>query len=204
MTTALESAVPSLGFVPTSEHSGPLEARQAPIEDHEIIEDIDLAIVSCKGGPWSARQWFTGEAPLGTYVYVGGYPYSLDLEQLQLYVRAYRGHVVASRALFQLPGHPAGYELSFSAPRGLSGAPVFAAGDNPLVIGLIVQNARSGMLVHSDSERDTTTGKELLVERYEWLTFGVAVATRTIMDVHSRLVGGQISTHLARLNLLRS
>lgn len=59
-------------------------------------------------------------------------------------------------------------------------------------MGYVVGNERSGMLVHSDTERDSTSGKDLVVERYEWLTYGVAVSSTTLMNVPSRMLQSTI------------
>src|SRR5207244_12245499 len=53
-----------------------------------------------------------------------GFPWSLDPEWVTVVPRALRGHVVTRRELYQLRAQPPGYELSFHAPRGISGGPL--------------------------------------------------------------------------------
>lgn len=112
----------------------------------------------------------------------------------------YRGSVVAVRPLHTLQARPIAYELSFSCPVGLSGAPVLTRTLPPCVVGYVVQNGRSGMLVAADSESETEPGNRRVIERYEYLTFGLAVATSSVLDIESRMLGGTIREYLRRLS----
>jgi hypothetical protein len=95
-----------------------------------------------------------------------------------------------------------GYELSMPAPRGLSGAPVLLSQLPPIVLGVVIQNGKSGMLVHSDTERDESGDQRLVVERYEYLTYGRAVSASAIAELRSNILNGTVREHLARLDLV--
>ena len=96
------------------------------ITQFEVFQGIDLALLECPGlkdlVPMVLE--FDHELTLLNPAYAIGYPYALDPEWVTVVARAFRGHVVTRRELYQLNGQPAGYELSFHAPQGLSGAPV--------------------------------------------------------------------------------
>lgn len=194
--------VASLGFISVDASRGATASRNAPITDAEIIDRLDLAVVACEGGPWFAPPWASLEVPLLTQVMCPGYPFALHAEHEWMYLRAYRGHIVAGRPIFQLPARPAGYELSFSAPKGLSGAALLIESDAPVVIGYVIGNERSGMLVHSESEREIVGERETIIEQYEWLNYGVAVSSAAIFDIESRLLATRIGQHLRRHRLL--
>lgn len=199
--TVLESRAPSLGFLPGGASFGPVEYRQAPITQHEILRGVDLGILACAGGPYGCFQWFGRDVALLTNVLAGGYPYALERDRLQVYVRAYRGSIAAAHRIYQLPAEPMGYELSFPAPRGLSGAPLLLQQLPPVIVGYIVENGRSGMLVMSHRESVAESTTETVIEQYEYLTYGMAVSSSAIVDIQSELLGGTVRDHLRRHGL---
>lgn len=199
---AREFPIATLGFISVDAGRGATASRSALIAETEIIESLDLAVVACGDGPWIAPAWASTEVPLLTLVMCPGYPFALHAEHEWMYLRAYRGHIVAGRPIFQLSARPAGYELSFSAPRGLSGAALLIESDAPVVVGCIIGNERSGMLVHSEREREIEGERERIVEQYEWLNYGVAVSSIAILDAESKLLGSRIRDHVAKHRLL--
>ncbi len=199
--TVLESRAPSLGFLPDQAPLGPVAYYQAPITRHEIVRGLDLGIIACAGGPYGTFQWFGRDVALLTNVLAGGYPYALERDRLQVFVRAYRGSIASAHQIYQLPDEPGGYELSFPAPRGLSGAPLLLQQMPPIVVGYIVENGRSGMLVMSHRESIAESSSETVVEQYEYLTYGIAVSSSAVVEVQSELLGGTIKDHLKRHNL---
>ena len=94
------------------------------IKTYELVEAIDLALVESpslrKLAPipldFDRRLDFLANAS------ALGFPMALDAEFVTCIPRAFGGHVVTRRELYQLPAQPPGYELSFPAPEGLSGA----------------------------------------------------------------------------------
>lgn len=116
--------------------------------------------------------------------------------------RAFKGHVVAPLPSFAAPGvHPSGfevYELSFAAPRGLSGAPLFTPPRGPLeVAGIVIGNSQSRMLVHSSREQLADGSRETIVEHYESLSLGIAVTAQELFPLESALLKGTLESHLA-------
>ncbi len=150
--------------------------------ESEYFDDIDLALLRCtrlRDAPvfpvdFEPLAWF---AP----VQACGYPLAVDPQRLTLVIRAFRGTIVVRRELYgipSLPAQPEGYELSFSAPQGLSGAPLLnLRGAVPAVSGVIVANQRS------EAEGDVTQ-------------FGIAVDIRELLRRRSTLLDGWISERL--------
>jgi len=188
---ALQYPVPCIGFLAQGPDSP--EHRiwaKAPIEDAETHDDLDLALLKCRGRPYAVLPWRVKRLNLLDPVISGGFPYGHDPENLRLFSRMYSGHVSAHYPFLEFKAKPDVYELSFSAPRGLSGAPlmILVPGGSPEVVGYVFGNGKSSMLVASDAEVVREGNKETIVERYESLSYGLAVSSYSVLDVHSNLL----------------
>jgi hypothetical protein len=100
----------------------PRSPHIVPVKEHEIFDDIDLALLHCPG--LSAVLLPFNSSPLGFHDDIFTYGYPFGLEKPNYYLRAFKGHVVTRRRLASLPAKPPGYELSLIPPPGLSGAPL--------------------------------------------------------------------------------
>ncbi len=104
---------------------GPEDIESGPVVRTDVHAGIDLALLEC---PYFAKlpglPMMVGELDIFTRVSAAGYPYAVDAERLAFVLRGFAGTVVTRRELYHLPSQPPGYELSFPAPRGLSGAPL--------------------------------------------------------------------------------
>lgn len=149
------------------------DIKVSEITRFEVFSGIDLALLECPGlkdlVPLVLE--FERELTLLDPAYAIGYPYALDPEWVTVVPRGFRGHVVTRRELYQLQGQPAGYELSFHAPQGLSGAPVVShvQGDHRCY-GYIVGQATIG------------AGEEKAV-------VGVAVDIRVLLTLKTDILG---------------
>ena len=137
-----------------------------------------------------------------------GFPYgSTEVDnQRGIMIRGFSGEVVAGRRRFRPPGFedPAFsvYELSFSAPRGLSGAPLLHKDE---VVGIVIGNSDTSMLVHRSTETETVEAGErtkTTIEHYEKLTLGISVRSEEILRLESVLANGTIESHLRLHGLL--
>lgn len=150
---------------------GPTQIESGPVTQHEAIPSLDLALLACphfkRLEPLPAD--FT---PLDIFVPVSaaGYPYAVDSERLSFVPRGFAGHVVTRRELYHLPAQPPGYEVSFPAPRGLSGAP------------LIVRDRIAGA-------RCVGT----IIENWKYASgdfiAGIAIASEAFLSIESKLLG---------------
>ncbi len=178
----------------------------AEVTNSEIISDYDIGIIQAKVPVARALRWKYGdELPMLSNVQTVGYPYALDLKRFTIDTRAFKGHIVVARTFMGLKSNPRIYELSFQAPRGLSGSPLFTVGKRPNIIGMIIGNHRTEMLVFSDKERIVEGDKKIttIVERYEALQLGIAIQTMTLVKAHSHILGDSLFNHLKKTGLLK-
>lgn len=151
-------------------------SRVALVADVELFDEQDLALMVAPALADAAVLPYYFE-PLywWTRVRAIGFPFSVDPERLVLEMRAFEGHVVNRRELYQLPGQPPGYEVSFLAPPGLSGAPLLTEVDGTTAIcGMILQQATN-----------ETAGVVT--------SLGIALDISELLCLDSRLLGGSIA-----------
>jgi len=154
---------------------GGVESHGFPVSDADVFDDIDLALLSCPRIDAPVLSFEFEALPLFEEVQAVGFPFSLDPERLIFVVRGFAGHVVARREHFRLKGQPPCYELSFIAPRGLSGAPLLARrNDRVLVAGVVIEE--------DGIEIDGIVTK-----------LGIALDAQEFLRVTSRLVDGTLA-----------
>jgi len=174
----------------------------------------DIAILRVEFVVAGSDKWFNRfkwrEAPVEPFepVRVVGYGYGIHRvdDRQSLVVRGFQGHVVSRLNEFKPvgwtgPAFPA-YELSFSAPRGLSGAPLLNSQGTVFVHGVVIGNSESRMLVFRSEERVHEGTTATTVEQYEALTLGIAVEASTVLAQRSALLGKSIREHLVDHALL--
>ena len=142
---------------------------------------------------WNAKQ-LQALQPVVTF----GYPYGIHHADTGATIvsRAFSGHVVSTLESFKPLGSSLApfraHEISFGAPRGLSGSPLFTTEDELLVGGVVIGNSKSQMLILQAEEVEETNGTKTKVEQYESLSLGVATAVSAILPIESRLLGNTI------------
>jgi hypothetical protein len=173
----------------------------APVVAHELCPALDLAVLRAHVPNAKAAPWRTADVALTADVYASGFPYALDETGDYFSVRAFKGYVVARVPFTRLPGAPLCYELSFQAPRGLSGAPLWTFGPSAGVQGIVIGNRATEMTVFSSRER-VNDGSELTVERFEALQLGIALHAEGLLAYRSTLLGCTLADHLQAHGLL--
>ena len=199
-------------FVGFADHKG--YVRPIPITHHEQLPN-DIALLQMGKMPTDINvpffqiKWDSQDldpfAPVSTI----GYPYGMHKieDQQALTLRAFLGHIVSRLIAFRPIGFTGppfrAYELSFIAPRGLSGAPLFKGERrNPVIKGLIIGNSESKMMVYQSSEHIREAEETTIVEQYETMTLGIAVTAGEILAQHSSLLGVTIGEHLKANRLI--
>jgi hypothetical protein len=176
----------------------------SPITDLEVVDDYDLGIIEAKLPVSRALNWNVDELPMLEPIRTVGYPYALDIQHARLQIRAFAGHVVGARTFHRFEAAPRIYELSFACPRGLSGAPILDG--HHRVAGLVVGNESTEMTVFTDREviSEKTGGETRVeqIERYEALQLGIALQSASLLDLRSRILGGDLCDHLASKELV--
>lgn len=124
-----------------------------PILHHDVVQydlakEIDLAVLYCPSLKHLSPMPLDFDQPLDLLhpVMSMGFPMALDVEYVTCVPRAFMGHVVTRRQLYHLPGQPPGYEVSFFAPLGLSGAPLMSnVYGAPRCYGYVIQQSTIGL-----------------------------------------------------------
>jgi hypothetical protein len=194
---ASENDTIAIGFVDGQDYLA------SEVLDYEIVPEFDVGFIKvmaridrAKGLEWEHKR-------IASLLDVGamGHPYALDPESHTLGSRSFKGYIVSRRRFHGFPAKPWIYELSFQCPRGLSGAAVITLDGSPKIVGMVVGNHTTKMLVFSDSER-ISESKETIVERYEALQLGIALQSTGLLTINSRILKGTLSNHLKRYGLL--
>jgi len=184
------------------------------LEGEQLPGDLGILKVSFRLYPES-ETWLTkipwSERPLEPFEIVRtiGYPYGMHLvgNEQSIVIRAFQGHVVASLLKFKpagISGPPFGvYELSFMAPRGLSGALLMNSNGLAAAHGVVIGNSESRMLVFRSVETESQGQHSSSYEQYEALSLGIAVTAQEVLSRRSRLLSGTIREYLAAQGLLR-
>jgi hypothetical protein len=94
------------------------------------------------------------------------------------------------------------YELSFGAPRGLSGAPVFRNTESVQISGIVIGNSQSRMSILETEEVSDDGSSRTVVQQFESLTLGIAVQAAEVFEMTSELAGGKLGEHLILQKLL--
>ena len=174
---------------------------------------LDIALLQLKhpsAGTVSHFQrfrWRSDTLPLLADVQTVGYAYGMQpkAQGKTILHRAFKGYLVSSPREYLPPSadmaFPA-YELSFSAPRGLSGSPLFASTVPSHICGVVIGNSESKMLVLDSSETVSLGSATERVERYESLSLGLAIRSDAVMELKSRLLGVTLGEHLKDIGLL--
>ena len=114
----------------------------------EYIREIDLGLMQCPSLAHLApiALEFDRQLDMLHPAMAMGFPMALDVEFVSCVPRGFEGSVVTRRQLYHLPAQPPGYELSFFAPQGLSGAPLMSmVHGTPRCYGYVVQQSTIGL-----------------------------------------------------------
>lgn len=178
-----------------------------PKVDYEYFEDIDLAIIKCNIESIGfkiikvAKEY---KFALLDNVYSCGFPHAYDKHNKTLRTRALKGYIVSAGKFFELKSPINGYELSFNCPRGISGAPLMLKNKEkvPIVIGYIIGNTISEILVYQEREKNSDGYETTVYEKMETTRFGLAVSVKELMQKKSRLLGTDLISYFTDNDLI--
>jgi hypothetical protein len=114
-------AAAALGHVAVARLASDYAWEFATAEEVHCEESLDLAFLRAALEPVMEHKWRADSLPMFLDVTAVGYPYGRDPERPHIDARGFKGSVVTPTQFLRLQGAPDIYELSFSAPRGLSG-----------------------------------------------------------------------------------
>lgn len=180
------------------------------LEVESLEPDVAIIQVGVKRSPIPKElevvfQWRKKSVVELDDVWTLGFAHGTQLlgDRTRLIQRLFKGHVVADLAAYERPGQrtafPA-YELSFQAPRGLSGAPLLAGSGTKLrdiaVAGLIIGNSSMSMLVHSAEFVEESDSGVVREKHFESLTLALALQASQILELKSSLLGKTIGDYV--------
>ncbi len=186
--------------------------KGAQIIEHEILS-CDISIIKVDFSFQDSKNWIQ---PLPwrkskSYIFEDikcfGYPYGLYNvdKNKSIVLRGFKGYIVSNINAYKPIGYEdipfSAYELSFQAPRGLSGSPIISE-PQAQILGIVIGNSKSSMLIFDNEETEEESGKKTIVQHYESLSLGVAVSANEILGQNSALLGSQISDFLLQRDLL--
>jgi hypothetical protein len=155
-------------------------------------------------------RWDQRPLPTFSDVRSAGYAYGIHRggDHQSLVIRGFKGHVVSTLLEFRPVGAKIDpfrvYELSFAAPRGLSGAPLYSASGPVAIHGLVIGNSETQTVVFRSVERAAEDGAMNTVEHYEALCVGIAVPAEIIMAKYSQLLGQTLREYIDNIKVLSS
>jgi S1-C subfamily serine protease len=169
------------------------------LKGSEINQDVDIAIIQADVPNHQVFKWQFQSLGMWEPARTIGFPYALDLKYANLNVRGLSGQIVSELSFYGLKAEPRVYELSFQAPRGLSGAPLLV--HSGTVGGMVIGNKSTEMQIFSDREILADGKQEKIVERYEALQLGIALTSAAIIDLDFKIIGGNLRNYLMNSKL---
>lgn len=173
-----------------------------PATDSEIHDTLDIGLIQAEVADVSTFPWVLEEMPGLMDVKTAGYTDGFDPKSSILNIKSFKGYVLAGQPLYDHPGSPRGYELSFVVPMGLSGAPTLEDRNDLKVRGVIIGQRRTEMTLDVDEEIIQENGREVTIKKKEFLHFGIALQSGTMSTAQFRLCGGSVKSYLERNDLL--
>lgn len=173
------------------------------IDKFEIFEDLDIGLVKLEKGHPNAKsnKWTTKPVEMLEEVIALGFPFGYNLQEKEFVVRGLKGNIVTRRKFHEFPTKPLVYELSFHCPKGISGAALNSF-DSRHVLGFIIANASTEILVFEEKEVDKSGNKTSIFEKYETTKYGIAITVDNLFDRDSKILNGTFGEYLAKENLL--
>jgi hypothetical protein len=173
---------------------------------YEMHEDLDIAIFELEESfdDVFVPAWASQGLNLLNDVVTFGYPHALDVTNKVINVRGIKGHIIGTgkRLYLDDPVFQA-YELSFRAPRGLSGAPLLTDAPHIKVCGMIVCNGEYEMEVASH-EVISEDGNKTIYTKVEVMHIGTAIQRSELIRASFDMVGGSIEEYLVQHQLLNA
>lgn len=174
------------------------------LHNYEIVEEFinsDLALIKCdeiltyENKP-QAIKWSGIELLIFEEVRAMGYPHGYDAFKGFTNSRGFLGTLVGELDFERSELDARCYELSFQAPKGLSGSALLDK--NYKIHGVVIGNNEKEMFVFQDKFIIHEAGKQ--IERHEIkneVTFiGLAVSERHIFRLHSKYLGMSFHEYL--------
>lgn len=170
------------------------------IEDYELIKEFDLVILYI---PKFILEdiyhltWNGNYSEMFTDVFTIGFPYGYEPDRKEIRTRGYKGYIISATRIDEFKG--VFYELSFSCPRGISGAPIIDD-ENKSLMGIIVGNKSTEIEVYRETEILDNGKQKNSYLKYEAIEYGIALDITSVVKYKSKLLGKTIGAFLKEMN----
>ncbi len=198
-----ENQVFGLGYPQPGRHElGIVQVKRA-----EHFETHDLALLeSAAPVPYlEVQKWSQQVATALAEVWSAGYPHALDIAEMGFVAqRAFKGHIVSHLPHGRLADGSflEVYELSFIAPKGISGAPLFLQGEIPLVAGVMLGTRQTDMEI----TREFEASDDGRTAEFHWyiqrMHYGMALTSEALIKLRSDTLNMTIKEYLQSQGLL--
>lgn len=173
-----------------------------PVIGYEQHKGIDVAIIHCPMlTDINTRKWVTpGSLPMSLAINATGFPHGLNKPgEGSIQIRSFDGTISSKTNWDSFSENPDIYELSFPAPRGLSGSPLCTKNK---VAGVIFGNRNIEMTVFTETETNKEGDHTTVYEKVEAYRAGVAIQSISIFSKKSDILGCGIGNHLEKQGLV--
>ena len=171
------------------------------IKEAELDKNNDIGIFKIRIPYAKCLKWNLGDYPILADVCTTGFPYGLNRLEKGILARSYKGYIVTLKPFYRQLNHAQCYELSFSCPRGLSGAALLSRGASNSIRGVIIGNEQSQMEVYREKEESKTENtKETVIQtliQSEYLTHGIALHSTEIVQNNYSILGMSLLQYLS-------
>lgn len=170
------------------------------ITEYEIFEDLDIGIFKVdhylnKPSPFHSVKKFC----FLDDVYTAGYPFGYDSMEQGIYLRAFKGYIISEYRFMRNNIDAQCYELSFSCPRGISGAPLLSRSiERHSVLGIIIGNGSTEIELYNVIEE--VSGYQ--ERKTEVMKYGIAVSIKELVKKKSKLLNRTVREHLEENQLV--
>lgn len=171
------------------------------IQQSEHWGNVDFGLLKTDFMLQQHLSWLQPRLAEPTDVATVGFAFGLDISRRKLSIRHFRGYIVSCQrysswgelepAYAGRPEYPFWtYELSFACPVGQSGSPLLVAlSDGVSIAGVVVGNSTSSLDLLRRLEQSDDGRRVERYEVHEFLHLGQAIASPTLLDGTSILLG---------------
>jgi len=173
----------------------------AKIDSIEIKEEIDIGVFKAQHIISQAYPWEKNYVGNLSDVMVSGYPHALYKEEASIYRRDFKGYIITRRPYQRLALKPHIYELSIACPRGISGS--FVIDDSTgRICAVVIGSDKSEVDLHYMTEEIIEFEHKHTYHKTETSTYGIAIATKDLLNLEFELLNGKLEDHLKKQNIL--
>lgn len=170
--------------------------------EYEILENFDLAILKVEVQIEEVFPWQCDICSNLTDVVVSGYPHGLDVNDVAIYRRDFKGYIITHRPFSKLKGKPIIYELSIACPKGISGSYILNEKDLT-VCGIVIGNTKTEFDISYTTENMIEREGNIIYHKTETSSYGIGISSKSILNCRFNILNNiTLEEHLKTHNLM--